>query len=41
MANFSDILKSLLNKNHISQRQLADELGLTTASISRYCSGEQ
>ena len=41
MSNFSDILKSLLNKNHISQRQLADELGLTTASISRYCSGEQ
>ena len=41
MSVFSENLKDLLDFNNITQRQLAHDLGLTTASVSRYCSGEQ
>ncbi len=41
MSVFSENLKNLIDFNNITQRQLAHDLGLTTASVSRYCSGEQ
>lgn len=41
MSVFSDNLKRLLKQNNITQGRLARDLDLTTASISRYCSGEQ
>lgn len=41
MSTFADNLKFLLKYKGDTQSQLAKELDLTTASVSRYCSGEQ
>ena len=41
MSTFADNLKFLLKYKGDTQSQLAKELDLTTASVSRYCSGEK
>ncbi len=41
MSSFSEKLQKMLSINKLSQRALAEELHITTASVSRYCSGEQ
>lgn len=37
---FSNVLKELRDYNNISQKKLADELGLTDRAIRKYESGE-
>lgn len=41
MATFAENLKELLRKSNTTQLQLANELGLTAASVSRYCTSNQ
>ena len=40
MSDFSDRLKAALEKSGKSQRQVAEEIGATGTSISRYVNGE-
>ena len=39
MTDFSDRLKTALEKSGITQTQLADRLGITEVSVSRYVNG--
>lgn len=37
--NFPERLQELLHENKISQRQLAREIGVTSAAVSAWCRG--
>ena len=39
--DFGNRLQQLLNKNNISQRQLAKKVGITEAAVSRYINNLQ
>lgn len=39
MSNFSNNLKYLLSENSISQQQLADAIGISQQTVSRYANG--
>ena len=41
MSIFTDRLSSLLEKNNMTQRELAERIGVTTATLCRYVSGER
>ncbi len=41
MSIFSDRLSLLLEKNNMTQRELAEAIGVTTATLSRYVSGNR
>ncbi len=41
MSIFTDRLSSLLEKNNMTQRELAERIGVTNATLCRYVSGER
>ena len=41
MKELKDALTEILNERGISQRELADKIGVTEVSMSRYCRGER
>ena len=41
MSIFTDRLSSLLEKNNMTQRELSERIGVTTATLSRYISGNR
>jgi len=40
LADFADNLRELLRRRRMSQRQLADLIGLSQAMVSRWCEGK-
>ena len=41
MNTFAEHLSALLEKNNMTQRELAERIGVTTATMSRYISGDR
>lgn len=41
MSTFTDRLSLLLEKNNMTQRELSERIGVTTATLSRYVSGSR
>lgn len=41
MSIFTDRLSSLLKKNNMTQKELAERIGVTNATLCRYVSGER
>ncbi len=41
MSIFTERLSSLLAKNNMSQRELSERIGVTTATLCRYVSGDR
>ncbi len=41
MSEFSERLQSLMRQRNVTQRQLADRINVTEASMSRYVKGER
>ena len=41
MSIFTERLSSLLGKNNMTQRELAERINVTTATLSRYVTGER
>jgi transcriptional regulator with XRE-family HTH domain len=41
MSEFSERLQSLMRQRNMTQRQLAERINVTEASMSRYCNGER
>lgn len=41
MSIFTERLSSLLEKNNMSQKELAERIGVTTATLCRYVSGDR